>query len=202
AWGLDFDNIVVKFNGTSITVNYSPETLTSNMNEVYLTLTLVTRGDSKVTTVLEIYAVDNYGRNTTRKYGIVFYPPGETPAEEPVYEIEEATVSTTQTQISTVTSIIETTTTQTPTVTQVSSESTLQTSTATTTSASSQIIQTTVTTPSETPSTSTGYYSTTTQITTTITTSQFTEGSSVMWIIVAGVVLTIIIILYFTIRRK
>ncbi|MEM3912424.1 MAG: metallophosphoesterase [Desulfurococcaceae archaeon] len=202
AWGLDFDNIVVKFNGTSITLNYSPETLTSNMNEVYLTLTLVTRGDSKVTTVLEIYAVDNYGRNTTKKYGIVFYPPGETPAEEPVYEIEEATVSTTQTQISTITSITETTTTQTPTVTQVSSESTLQTSTATTTSASSQIIQTTVTTPSETPSTSTGYYSTTTRITTTITTSQFTEGSSVMWIIVAGVVLTMIIILYFTIRRK
>lgn len=202
AWGLDFDNIVVKFNGTSITVNYSPETLTSNMNEVYLTLTLVTRGNSKVTTVLEIYAMDNYGRNTTKKYGIVFYPPGETPAEEPVYEIKEAITLTTQTQTSTITSIIETTTVQIPTITQVSNETTSQTSTLTTTSVFSQITQTTVTTHSETLSTSTGYYSTTTQITTTFATSQFIEGSPVMWIIVASVVLTIVILLYFTMRRK
>jgi hypothetical protein len=93
--GVDLVNIVVEFNGTSIDVSYTPSTLTEDLNRVSLTLRLLQRGVNATPTLLTVRAVDNTGKSVTKRYIVVFYPPGVSPPQEPVYELVETPTPTT-----------------------------------------------------------------------------------------------------------
>lgn len=120
-WGLDYDNVIVRSNITQISLSYSPETIVSDLNKITLTITLNVIGSDPRTIYIDILAIDNSGKSSTKRYIVNFYPPNTVVSKDPVYEyIETPITTTTPTETMTPTAIPSTTYTETSTMPTVS----------------------------------------------------------------------------------
>jgi hypothetical protein len=91
--GLDIFNINIEFNGTQLSASFTPNTLTVDLDKVTVTVKLTMRASLQTTTLLTVSLRDNSGKTAIKKYIVVFYTPGTTPSEKPVYEIVEETTT-------------------------------------------------------------------------------------------------------------
>jgi hypothetical protein len=126
--GLDISGINIEFNGTQLSYSLTPSSLTADLDKITVSLKLTMRAPVQAVTLVTAMVRDNSGKVSTKKYVVVFYPPGATPAEKPVYEVVEETT----TQPTTPTTTIPTTTTSTTQAT-ITTPITLNTQTSPTT---------------------------------------------------------------------
>jgi len=208
AWGLDYSNYVFRYNGTSIKVEYSPQTIMTDLNEMYLTITLTVKGVNKTLTILEIYVEDNYGHSILRKYGIIFYPAGVTPVEDPVFEVIETTspITITSPPITMVTNTTTTGTTTYSTYTSTSTTQTQSTPTAITTSLTKPTTQTYTTSPTPTMTISTSEQPASTSETKITTSTQLAIQQPSYTLVLTGIVVVTVVIVviasYIALRKK
>jgi len=183
-WGVNVESLRVLFNGTSIAVQVlKPTSYINHHNNVSLRIDLLARGSNTTITTLEIEIEDLNGKVSQKLYRIIFYPPGATPTEPPLKEIEiEEKPTQTSTPSPTPTPTLTTTPTQTPTET---------TPTPTTTPA----------TPTLTPPPSTTMPTQITQITTP-TSSLTPPGVQGLYILVVIVILLVVLIAVYALRVK
>lgn len=192
-WGVNVESLRVFFNGTSIAVQVlKPTSYIGHHNNVSLRIDLLVRGLNTSITTLKIEIADLYGRIAQKLYRVVFYPPGATPTEPPIKEIEvEEKPTQTPTETTPTTTPTETTPTPTPSPTPTLTE-TIPTQTETTPT-------TTLVTPTPTPPPGTTTPTSTTQITTPSPTPPGVQGVHVLVIIA---ILLVVLIIAYTLRTR
>jgi predicted MPP superfamily phosphohydrolase len=179
--GLDISGINIGFNGTQLSYSFTPSSLTADLDKITVSLKLTMKAPVQAVTLVTAMVRDNSGKVTTKKYVVVFYPPGATPAEKPVYEVVEETTTPPTTPSTTPTTTIPTTTTPT-----------------TQTTITTPITPTTQTSPTTYPSTYTTSTPTSTsesQTTTTPTTMPTTQIGGVSILTISSVIVIVIVLI-------
>jgi hypothetical protein len=152
--GLDISGIDIKFNGTQLSYSLTPSSLTADLDKITVSLKLTMKAPVQAVTLVTATVRDNSGKVTTKKYVVVFYPPGATPAEKPVYEVVEETTTLPTTPTTTTPTTQATSTT--PITLNTQTSPTTYTSTYTTSTPISTLESRTTTTPTTMPITQIG----------------------------------------------
>lgn len=94
-WGIDPFSIKVWFNDQLFNYSYAPGTITTQTNEVEISLNTVLRSTATTNATLKIQVSDNSGKVSNKTFIVTYFAPQEAPQKPVYYEYPPSEVTTT-----------------------------------------------------------------------------------------------------------